>query len=199
MATNKYRTASAAEMEVRKQIAAGIRPAVRAITRSARAFEGSKLRKKSGKTSKTISGRVRPHRTTGAGGVIIAISGRGMLNIWEHGRKAYTVRPRSQGTPGAYAPGGGIRKALKLYSLGGILRRRVNIPAAGPRPVLRPAIDRNLGKLAEASGAATAHAAGKLIARKIRSQPASGGFLPFRIPEAPGWALVDQARLRGGR
>jgi type IV secretory pathway TrbL component len=48
--------------ELRREIASGVREGMKRVKRSARAFEGSRLRKRTGKTARTIGSRVRMRR-----------------------------------------------------------------------------------------------------------------------------------------
>lgn len=140
--------------EMRKQLAAELRPAVKAIRQSARAFQGSLLKKRTGKTARKIYARIAARRRHE--GVKITLGAtNSILQVWERGRKAYTVQPNK-------AAG---RKALSIGK--DFVRPSVRIPAAGARPVLMPAIDRNMPQLRELSARGTVKVVEQVMERQI--------------------------------
>jgi len=111
-----------------------LREGAKKLRKDLKNFEGSQLKTRTGRTAKTIKVSVRKKGE----GAILEIKGSGVLNIWEYkGRKAYRIPKRKP-----------VR--VKMPS-GRILnispRAPLRIPAAGPRPVLQPALKRNEGNL----------------------------------------------------
>lgn len=116
--------------ETQASILRGLRTAAKTLRKDARSFAGSRLRKRTGETARRIKVSARKKKD----GALLELKGSGALNIWEYrGRRAYQVPKRRPAT--VKMPSG---KILNLSP-----RSPIRIPAAGPRPVLQPALSRN--------------------------------------------------------
>jgi hypothetical protein len=137
--------------ELKKENVQAVREGMKLVKRSAKNFEGSRLRKRTGKSARGIGTRVRAPRTRP--GIEAKISAGWLIKIWETGRRAYEVRPKT-------------RKALSLGP--DWLVARVSIPAADARPVLMPAVEKHLGTIERMVATASENAAAKGITRTIK-------------------------------
>lgn len=109
---------------------------MRQVETSAKRFEGSRLKKRTGKSAASIYTTLKASRTGFTGTLT---SGRSAIWIWENkARKAYTVRPKKR--VALKIPGIGFRSVVRI--------RRQHLP----RPVLKPAVDRNEENLRNAAG-----------------------------------------------
>ena len=118
------------QKETQAAILQGLRQAAKPLRKDARNFSGSSLKVRTGKTAKRIKISARKKGT----GTILELKGSGALNIWEYrGRRAFQIPKRKPVT--VKMPSGRI---LSISP-----KEPIKIPAAGPRPVLQPALSRN--------------------------------------------------------
>jgi len=142
------------QKETQASILRGLRMAAKPLRKDARAFVGSSLKKRTGKTAARIKVGVRKKKD----GALIELKGSGALNIWEYkGRKAYTI-PKKKGTAAVKIAG----KIMKISS-----KNPIRIPAAGPRPVLQPALARHEKNIKNLVSAEMAKAIEELMPDKI--------------------------------
>lgn len=135
---------------LRKENIAGVRDGMKIIKKAAKAFEGSPLKKRTGRTARTIGTRVRGSKSSA--GIHARIFGWGYLNVWKNGRKEYTIRPV-------------FRKALSTPEGP---RKSVTIKAQEPRRVLEPAVDAHRGDVEKCVAARMEKAASEGITRTIK-------------------------------
>lgn len=143
--------------EMRKEIAAGVREGMKLVKKSAKNAEGSRLKLGRGsKTARTIKTRVRAATTEP--GIRTKLEGSGWLNVWEKGRKPYTVTPRNRralSTPRGLRP----KAAHKLQAA---------------RPVLPIAMELHLGDIQKNIADKMANAAANGLSRTIKARKPRG-------------------------